>query len=180
MVYKDPDNAPQLVSEMTHEQYLDAISCPRIDPITQGKKIMRSSVKDYFSSEEDEETGKEEAGKEEAGKEEAGKEDKAADSSSADEVSEGGTKYEYLPKGANEPPGLMERDIERTCRMICMRPKHKRHQYEALITTKKGHLPKFAFLKKGNKYHIYYKWRLERNEAGKGIGPEHDYGLGPK
>ncbi len=171
MVYKDPDNAPQLVSEMTNEQYLDAISCPRIEPITQGKKIMRPSVEDYFSSEEDEK---------ETGKEEAGKEDKAADSSSADEVSEGGTKYGYLPKGANEPPGLMERDIERTCRMICMRPERKRHQYEALIMTKKGHLPKFAFLKKGNKYHIYYQWRLVRNEAGKGIGPEHDYGLGPK
>lgn len=37
-----PPNAtiPTLVSSMTSEQYLDAISCPRIDPTNPGKRVM--------------------------------------------------------------------------------------------------------------------------------------------
>ena len=41
MIYQNPDTAPQLVSHMTQEQYLNAISCPRIDPIHKGRNIMR-------------------------------------------------------------------------------------------------------------------------------------------
>ena len=41
LVYQKPDTAPKLNSRMTHEQYLDAISCPRMDPIHKGHKIMR-------------------------------------------------------------------------------------------------------------------------------------------
>ena len=41
LVYRNPENASQLVSHMTQEQYLDAISCPRIDPIHKGRNIMR-------------------------------------------------------------------------------------------------------------------------------------------
>lgn len=55
LVYQDPENAPQLISEMTNEQYLDAISCPRIDPTNQGAKVMtRPGAEDDFSSEEEE------------------------------------------------------------------------------------------------------------------------------
>ena len=39
MFVQDFASAPQLVSTMTNEQWLDALSCPRIDPIKQGKKV---------------------------------------------------------------------------------------------------------------------------------------------
>lgn len=41
LIYPNAENAPNLVSDMTKEQYLDAISCPRIDPINKGRNIMR-------------------------------------------------------------------------------------------------------------------------------------------
>lgn len=46
---QDPAGAPPLVSAMTDEQWLDAISCPRIDPINQGKKVMTSQDTDTDS-----------------------------------------------------------------------------------------------------------------------------------
>ena len=46
LVYRNAESAPKLVSDMTQEQYLDAISCPRIDPINKGRKIMRPSDAD--------------------------------------------------------------------------------------------------------------------------------------
>lgn len=39
MFIKDPPGSLPLVSTMTDEQWLDAISCPRIDPTNQGKKV---------------------------------------------------------------------------------------------------------------------------------------------
>lgn len=44
---------PTLVSAMTDEQWLDAISCPRIDPINQGKMVMTSQDTDSESSDTD-------------------------------------------------------------------------------------------------------------------------------
>lgn len=40
MFIQDPKGAHPLVSAMTDEQWLDAISCPRIDPINQGQRVM--------------------------------------------------------------------------------------------------------------------------------------------
>ena len=48
----DPAKAPNLVSAMTDQQWLDAISCPRIDPTNQGKKVFRMSQSDIDSSSE--------------------------------------------------------------------------------------------------------------------------------
>lgn len=54
LTYQDAHNAPQLVSELTKEQYLDTISCPRIDPIHQGRKIMiNSKDAETFSSDDE-------------------------------------------------------------------------------------------------------------------------------
>lgn len=50
---QDPADAPPLVSAMTDEQWLDAISCPRIDPINQGKKVMTSQENDSGLSDTD-------------------------------------------------------------------------------------------------------------------------------
>lgn len=53
MFVQDIAGAPQLVSTMTNEQWLDAISCPRIDPITQGKKVFMSLKSDSETSDTD-------------------------------------------------------------------------------------------------------------------------------
>lgn len=50
---QDPADMPTLVSAMTDEQWLDAISCPRIDPINQGKMVMTSQDADSESSDTD-------------------------------------------------------------------------------------------------------------------------------
>ena len=46
-------DAPQLVSTMTNTQWLDAISCPRVDPIKQGKKVFMSLNSDSETSDTD-------------------------------------------------------------------------------------------------------------------------------
>ena len=51
-------HGPRLVSAMTNEQYLDAISAPRIDPSNTGKKVMMSTPHD------DDETSDEESDEE--------------------------------------------------------------------------------------------------------------------
>lgn len=53
MFIQDPAGALPLVSTMTDEQWLDAISCPRIDPINQGKKIFTMPESDSESSNSD-------------------------------------------------------------------------------------------------------------------------------
>lgn len=95
--------------------------------------------------------------------------------SGSDTVSEAGTVYEYLPFDCGQPGSRrMEVDIEKICRMICMVPEEQRYLYERRISEKKRHLPRFAFLDPGHKCNRYFKWRLEKNEKGHGIGPEWD------
>ena len=55
MFIQDPESAPSLLSAMTDDQWLDAISCPRIDPIRQGQRVMTrndvdNEVSDFGSS----------------------------------------------------------------------------------------------------------------------------------
>ena len=54
---QDPASAPPLVSAMTDEQWLDAISCPRIDPTNQGKKVMARQDPNSDSSDIDSSDG---------------------------------------------------------------------------------------------------------------------------
>lgn len=146
---------------MTSKQFLDAISCPRNNPTQQGKQVM--------SSEEDSSTD------DETETEREDDEDDGATYSEDETVSEGGTIYEYLPANYTKPENRrMEVDIEKTCRLICMVSKDKRTRYEDLITEKKGHLPRFTFMNPGDKFNKYFRWRLEKNEKGQGIGPEWD------
>lgn len=53
MFVQDHASAPQLVSTMTNEQWLDALSCPRIDPIKQGKKVSMTLKSDNESTNTD-------------------------------------------------------------------------------------------------------------------------------
>lgn len=53
MFVQDLASAPQLVSTMTNEQWLDALSCPRIDPIKQGKKVFTTLESNSEISETD-------------------------------------------------------------------------------------------------------------------------------
>ena len=153
---------------MTNEQYLDAISCPRIDPISQGKKVMRSPDDDEYSSDEDETASIE-----------AATEPDAVDVKGDDsDISDGGRAYETLPKGVIQPDGIVERDIERICRIICMEAKPRRERFEHLLSEAKGQQPRFSFLIPGNNHHSYFRWRLHTNEMGNGIGPEFDHGTG--
>ena len=161
LVYQDPDNAPQLVSEMTDEQYLDAISCPRIDPIRQGQKVMAQVEEPCLDSEDGDETVE--------------ITDDAGDEDNKDAEDE---EYETLPEGAIRPDDCVaERRIERIARAICIHPVEEQAFYEDRMLQKSADDPKWAkhsFLRSGDRHHIYYKYRLAENRGGRGIDPEYD------
>ena len=143
---------------MTNEQYLDAISCPRIDPIRQGQKVL-AHVEDSFLESEDGDT-------------------KIEINDDTDDEEDEEEEYETLPEGAIRPADcLAERRIERVVRAICIHPIEKQSFYEDLMKLKLADDPKWAkhsFLHPGDRHHIYYKYRIAENRAGRGIDPEYD------
>ena len=149
---------------MTNEQYLDAISCPRIDPIRQGQKVLAHVEGSFLESEDGD------------SKIEIDDDSEAEDNNSneADEEDE----YETLPEGALRPADcLAERRIERLARALCIHPAEKQPFYEDLMKRKLADDPKWAkhsFLRPGHRHHIYYKYRIAENRAGRGIDPEYD------
>ena len=148
---------------MTNEQYLDTISCPRIDPTRQGQKVL-SHVEESFLESEDGDTTIE--------INDDDSEDE--DNNEADEEDE----YETLPEGAICPTDcLTERRIERVARALCIHPIEKQSFYEDLMKRKLLDDPKWAkhsFLNPDDRHHIYYKYRIAENRAGRGIDPEYD------
>lgn len=100
-------NLPELVCNMTNEQWLDTISCPRIDPINPKKRHMTTHAGDEDLSstdsegeyefndgyEEEEETDEEEADKAEAS-DEAEADEAKADEAEADEAEDEGDEWE--------------------------------------------------------------------------------------
>lgn len=161
LVYQDPDNAPQLVSEMTDEQYLDAISCPRIDPIRQGQKVMAQAEEAFLESEDGD-----------------GKVETINDTDDEGAEEEDEEEYEVLPEGAIRPNDCVaERRIERIARAICIHSVEEQAFYEDRMKQKLIDDPKWAkhsFLLPGDRHHIYYKYRIAENRAGRGIEPEYD------
>lgn len=161
-MYKDPDNAPQLVSEMTNEQYLDAISCPRIDPIKQGEKVMPKSEELFAESETE------------------SKQDEESNAETVGEVKddEDDGEWETLPVGAIRPPEFRrERLLEQICRAICCKPEKEQDMRERRFKQLAVSNPKWAtcsFLFPSDRSYIYYKWRLAENRAGRGIPVEYD------
>ena len=163
LIYQDPNDAPHLVSEMSNEQYLDAISCPRIDPTRQGQKVMAEAEETLFKSEDDDENGEVFNDTEELGDLEE------------DEEEEG---YETLPKDAIRPDDcLTERRIERIARAICTHPAKEQAFYEEQMRQKANNDFKWAkcsFLLPTDRHHVYYQYRLAENRAGRGIDPDYD------
>lgn len=179
LVYQDPETAPHLISEMTNSQYLDAISCPRNDPIAQGKKVMRAAVsRDDLSSEE--ETESDDDAEESITREEPGTAEYHVPSKTRhNKLWKDGVEYEWVPVGC-PVSRKCEMWIERTCRSICLTSKHERRSYEYLIRQKHGRDPQFGFLNPSDFSHNYFKWRLEENEAGRGIPPDYEFTDPPK
>lgn len=175
-VYQDPDNAPQLVSEMTNEQYLDAISCPRIDPIKQGAKILGGN--DAYSTTETEGNDGE---KSEVDLGETTDEDEAAHSGDEETAADDDEEWEYWPAGAVRPDRIdVQMRMEGACRRLVAlgnndasiaRNEAKIRQGFASNPTRRAQC---SFLWKDDPHHIYYKFRLAQNRAGKGIPESKD------
>ena len=161
LVYQDPENAPQLVSEMTDEQYLDAISCPRVDPIKQGEKVMAQVEETFLESDDGDE-----------------KIEITDDTEDEDFADEDEAEYETLPEGAICPNDCVaERRIERIARAICIHSAKEQDFYEGQMRQRLLNDPKWAkhsFLLPSDRHHIYYRYRIAENRAGRGIDPECD------
>lgn len=146
---------------MTNEQYLDAISCPRIDPIKQGQKVMAQVEENFLESEDGDE-----------------KVEIIDDTEDEDSEEEDEEEYETLPEGAIHPDDCVaERRIERIARAICIYSVKEQAFYEGHMKQKFLNEPKWAkhsFLLPSDRHHIYYKYRIAENRAGRGIDPEYD------
>ena len=86
--------------------------------------------------------------------------------------------YESLPDGAIPPNDCVaERRIERIARAICIHSAKEQAFFEEQMKQKLTNDPKWAkhsFLLPGDRHHIYYKYRIAENRAGRGIDPEYD------
>ena len=86
--------------------------------------------------------------------------------------------YETLPEGAIPPEDCVaERRIERIARAICIHSVQEQAFYEDRLKQKSIDDPKWAkhsFLLPGDRHHIYYKYRVAENRAGRGVDPEYD------
>ena len=146
---------------MTGEQYLDAISCPRIDPIKQGQKVMAQVEESLFEAEDGD------------AKVEICDDSEVEDDDEVDE-----DVYETLPEGAIRPNDCVaERRIERIARAICIRPVKEQVFYESHMKQKFLNdlkWAKYSFLLPNDRHHIYYKYRIAENRAGRGIDPKYD------
>lgn len=86
--------------------------------------------------------------------------------------------YESLPDGAIRPDDCVaERRIERIARAICIHSVNEQAFYEGhlkqkLLTDPTG--AKHSFLLPSDRHHIYYRYRIAENRAGRGIDPEYD------
>ena len=166
MISDKPEAVPVLVSDTSNEQYLDAISCPREDPITQSKNASHSLDDSESSSEEESSSPSANAGE--------GRQDDEASQLNETGAVDAQPTYEVLPRGAMQPDGATERDIERICRLICLSPPLVSGKVEQKLKNRLKEKSRFGFLGPGHKFHSYYKWRLERNRLGDGIAPEYD------
>ncbi|KAL2044412.1 hypothetical protein N7G274_003117 [Stereocaulon virgatum] len=177
-VYQDPDNAVQLVSEMTNEQYLDAISCPRIDPIKQGAKILGGDDISLATETEGTDVEKSELDLGETTEEE----DYATHS--ADEgppANDDDDQWEYWPDGAVRPDSIdTQIKIEGVCRRLVAAGNtdaaiaRNEAAFKQAWSNNPARRAQASWLWEDDPHHVYYKWRLSRNRAGKGIPESED------
>ena len=161
---------------MTNEQYLDAISCPRIDPIKQGAKILGGN--DAYSTTETEGNDGE---KSEVDLGETTDEDEAVHSGDEETAADDDEEWEYWPAGAVRPDRIdVQIRMEGACRRLVAlgnndasiaRNEAKIRQGFASNPTRRT---QYSFLWKDDPHHIYYKFRLAQNRAGKGIPESKD------
>ena len=146
---------------MSNEQYLDAISCPRIDPIRQGQKVLAQKEESFLESEDGDQ-----------------KIEIKDDTEDEDVDEEDEEEYETLPEGAICPNDcIAERRIERIARAICIHSAAEQAFYEDRMRQKlinDSKWAKYSFLLPGDRHHIYYQYRIAENRAGRGIDPEYD------
>lgn len=139
---------------MNDEQYLDAISCPRHDLAKQGEKVLAG---------DEPSTARSEPGL-------GGVEEMDLD----DTEDEEDDKDESLPPGVILPGWRQYGRIEMLCRSICIKREEKQAVSETLLKQKLQGRADFCFLFPRDPYHLYYKWRLAENRAGRGYPPEVD------
>lgn len=153
LVYQDPENAPQLVSEMTEAQYLDAISCPRIDPTKIGSKAKAGPEKSGTDVESSVD----------------GSEDLSLDDTTEEEV------QGSMPHGVTRPKDSKIRTyIEMCCRLICSKPVKQQAKLVSLMTQKYKDSADHSWVLPRDKHHAFFKRRLAENKAGRGYPPEED------
>ena len=154
LVFQDPQNAPHLISKMSQKQYLDAIRCPRIDPIKQGKLAMARQASPVASSEESDATDAQEQSSPESSEDEA---------------------EENLPPNVSAPVDAYTRAlIEGVCRMIVIRPHSQQKQIIAQMGQTFGKDPDYSFFRPRDEDHPYFRWRVDENRAGRGYPPTDD------
>ena len=155
---------------MTNEQYLDALSCPRIDPVKQGAKIMGNDDASMT-------TGA------------TGTDVEQSSSEVGDETSEDDGKEPDLLEDANLAPGIIrpatrraQARVEAIARRLVIANINLDHaQNNVAIGQMEGRMqklfkdnPEFKFLFPDDPYNPYYKWRIAENRANRGVDPLFD------
>lgn len=164
---------------MTNEQYLDVLSCPRIDPVKQGAKIMGNDGASMT-------TGA------------TGTDVEQSASGVEDEVSEDDGEAPDLLDDANLAPSVIRPNTRRAQarveaiarRLATANMDLKDAQKDLAIRQMEGRMqklfnknPEFKFLFPDDPYNPYYKWRMAENRANRGIDPRFDlteFGKRPK
>ncbi len=155
---------------MTNEQYLDALSCPRIDPVKQGAKIMGND--DASTT-----TGA------------TGTDVEQSSSGVEDETSDDDREEPDLLDDANLPPGIIrpatrreQARVEAIARRLVIANMNLNHAQKNLaVRQMEGKMQKlfknnaeFNFLFPDDPYNPYYKWRIAENRANRGVDPHFD------
>lgn len=174
---------------MTDEQYLDAISCPRIDPVNQGQKIMQmvdlesidAPVANALAN-EDSETEATDLVEEDDSSRPADLELESTERHpNGVQIQADGRKITWKegiafgirPKGQPPDRGTEVR-IERLARLICMEPLERQQQFRIWLQKTKGTDGKYSFLNSMDRSYHYFSWRLLENQAGRGLLPAYD------
>ena len=145
---------------MTNEHYLDAISCPRIDPMKQGEGLMTDATRPATENPP-----------------ENGDEDDEVEDLDAEEDTEDGEDEVEIPSGIVIPDIMTQIRIENAVRKICTFTKAKQVIQQRIMQKRFASNPVFArwkFLSPENHDYPYFEWRMEENKAGRAIDPEMD------
>lgn len=155
---------------MTNEQYIDALSCPRIDPVKQGAKIMGNDDASITM-------------------EATGTDVEQSSSGAEDETSEDDAEEPELLDDANLAPGVIrpttrraQARVEAIARRLAIANMNLNHTQKNLaIRQMEGRMqkqfknnPGFKFLFPDDPYNPYYKWRIAENRANRGVDPRFD------